>query len=219
MDYFQITLDYIEGRIKPYDYEAMLDHDDALYQWIQSIVPAGKTIRIINRLLLAPEDHPYDIRLVLKKYEAIDEGGPRGTLSYHYYIHDHIVSLVRNAFPSISMIVDTRPAMLHDLELFACPSYIGGREVAESCILAEVLGDIPVDWSESKRNREAKARIKKAFHIEGNKHPFWIQAPEWPMSNGVPMRYLKTEKTNSEYKRHHFQDVETGEVRIVEDFH
>lgn len=219
MDYLKMTIDYIEGRLSPHEYEVLLDHNDDLYQWIQNLVPPGKSIRIFNRELLISQEYPYDIRLVLKKYEALDEGGPKGSLSYHYFIHQHIASIVHTAFPNIPMIVDARPAMLRELGLFVCPNYIGGREVNESCILSNILGDIPTNWSTAKRNKEAKDRIKKAFHVEGNKYPRWIQSPEWPMNNGIPMRYVKTQTVNPEHVQHIFQDIRTGEQRIIDDFH
>lgn len=219
MDYLQLTLDYVEGRITPSEYEAMLESDDQLYQWIQSIVPDGKEIRIVNRKLFKPESFPFDIRLALKKYEALDEGGPRGTLSYHYHIHHEVAQLIGEALPDLQLSVDPKPAILRELQLFAIPDYIGGKEVCESRILTTLLADIPVEWSESKRNKAAKDRVKQAFHIEGRKRPYWIQNPEWPMSNGVPMRYEKTTRVNREFVQHHFSDIETGEVRIVDDFY
>lgn len=219
MDYLKLTLAYIEGRITPCEYETLLEQDPGLYHWIQEIAPANETVRIFNRDLKIPQEFSYDVRLVLKKYEAIDEGGPRGSLSYHYFIHQHIVSLVQKAFPDIPLVIDPKPEMLYKVELFVCPSYIGGREVNDSCILSNILDDIPTNWSTAKRNKEAKDRIKKAFHIEGNKYPRWIQSPEWPMNNGIPMRYVKTQRVNSEHVQHIFQDVKTGEQRMVDDFH
>lgn len=219
MDYLKLTINYIEGRISPAEYETLLEQDLGLYNWVQEIAPENETVCIINRELLIPEEFPYDIRLVFKKYEAIDEGGPRGSLGFHYFIHQHIVSLVQKAFPDIPLAVDPRPEILYKIELFGCPSYIGGREVNDSCILSKILSDIPANWSTAKISKEAKNRIKKAFHIEGNKYPRWIQSTEWPMSNGIPMQYVKTQKVNSEHVQHIFQDIKTGEQRIVEDFH
>lgn len=219
MDFPKLTIEYIEGRISPSEYEALLEKDPGLYHWIQGIAPADETVRIFHRELKIPQEFPYDVRLVLKKYDAIDEGGPRGSLSYHYFIHQHIVSLFQKAFPDISLTVDPKPAMLYELALFVCPSYIGGREVNDSCILSELLGDIPTDWPTGKRNKEAKARIKKAFHIEGSHYPRWIQSPEWPMIDGEPMQFVKTQKVNTEHVQHVFRDPKTGVQRIVDDFY
>ena len=217
--YLNMTIDYLEGRIIPTEYESMIESNDNLYQWIQRMVPAGKQFSYCTPPSKELVFYPYYIREVMRVHGRLSWGGPKGTPSYHYHIHTAVLQLFTYAFPDIQISPDTRVSTMHELSLAAVPSYIGGSEVLQSNIIGILLESVPLDLPLPKQKQLAKERIKKAFHIEGNRHPYWIQSPEWPMRNGVPMRYLRTEKVNSEHKRHIFQDIENGESRIVEDFH
>lgn len=220
MVHFQnMTIDYLEGRILPAEYERMIDDDNGLYCWIQNIVPEGKQFSYVTPPSKELIFYPYDIRDVMRVHERLSYGGPKGTPSYHYYIHEAILQLFTTAFPDIQINADKRLSVLKDLSLFAVPSYIGGAEVAQENIIGKLLQDIPLEYSFSKQKQLVKERIKKAFYIEGNKYPRWIQDPEWPVSNGKPMKYVATTKVNREFVQHHFIDVDTGEERIVNDFH
>lgn len=216
--YQKLTIDYLEGRICPADFEKMIDTDDNLYFWIQSVVPDGKTYGHHDVSIGEYVRFPYDIRKVMKIHEGLAWGGPKGSLSYHYYIHKHIAQLMQEAFPQLAISIDNRPEMLDKLVMSACPGYIGGVEVAESNILGQLLSDIPTEWPPKKQMTVARERIKFAFHIEGNKHPHWIQGPEWPMNNDKPMKFVKTVRINPEYVQHQFVDTDSGLVRTVDDF-
>ena len=213
--YQKLTIDYLEGRISPSDFEEMIDSDDNLYFWIQSVVPNGKTYGYHDASI---GEYVRHIRKVMKLHEELAWGGPKGSLSYHYYIHKHIAQLMQEAFPQLAIAIDNRPEMLDKLSMSACPSYIGGTEVAKSDILGQLLSDISTEWSIKRQIAVARERIKTAFHIEGNKYPRWIQEPEWPMNNGKPMKFVKTVRINPEYVQHQFLDTDSGLVRTVDDF-
>ena len=219
IDYLGMVVGYLEGKMQPTEFERMLEENDELYLWMQSIVSAEAKICYCDPPSHELGYYPYNIRLFMKLHERLDYGGPKGSLSYHYYIHREILKLVKAAFPELRFTADMRPAILKDLELKACPGYIGGSEVAKSNILGKLLSDIPIEWSLSKQVKTARERIKAAFYIEGNHYPRWIQAPEWPISHGKPMKFLESVRINPEFLQHHFIDVDTGEVRIVNDFH
>jgi len=214
----KITIDYLEGKITPSDYEKMVETDDVLYQWIQGILPDGKKFSYCTPPSLELIYYPYDIRDVMRVHERIEYGGPKGSLGYHHYINQEIAKIVKDAFPELSFQLDPRPEMLRFLGLVACPRYIGGSEVAMSNILADLLADIPMEWSDGKKTKVARERIKAAFHIDGTHYPRWIQEPEWPVSGKTPMKYEKTVRVNPEFVQHYFVDVHTGTVRIVDDF-
>lgn len=218
MDYKKITIDYIEGRIEPAVYETLVEEDSQLYEWIQSILPPGKTYSDWDFEKKQLVYFPFDIRIFMIMHERIDFGGPKGSLGYHCYIHEMITKIVSEAFPEIELNVDRKPQVLNNLRICACPDYIGGKEVSENNILGKLLSDIPMEWSESKQQKVARERIKEAFHIQGRKRPYWIQSPEWPVCNGNPMIYNKTVRINREYVQHYFYDEESGEERIVDDF-
>ena len=70
------------------------------------------------------------------------------------------------------------------------------------------------------RIRLAKERIKKEFHVEGNHYPRWIQGPEWPMGKSSPMKFVKSvHKKGSDLVEFIFEDVDTGDIRVVEEFY
>lgn len=217
-DYQDLTIRYLAGKIAPSDYETLIEKNDALYQWIQELVPEGKQFSYCTPPSHELNYYPYDIRNVMKVHERLDYGGPKGSLGYHYYIHQEIADLVKMAFPEMSIDVDVRPQILNRLRITACPRYIGGTEVAQNNILGQVLSDISMEWTPQKQVKAAKERIKAAFHIEGNRYPHWIQEPEWPVNNGIPMKYLETIPINKEFVQHIFVDTETGEVRMIQDF-
>ena len=114
MDHKKITLDYIEGRIEPAVYEALVEEDSQLYEWIQSILPPGKTYSDWdcekNQLVY----FPFDIRIFMIMHERIDFGGPKGSLGYHCYIHEMITKIFSEAFPEIELNVDDVIVMCSD---------------------------------------------------------------------------------------------------------
>ncbi len=217
-NYKELTIDYLEGRFPLAEYEDMMDSDDGLHRWFQSMVPEGKECYSFEPGRIEPVCHPYDIRIVMKTHERLDHGGPRGTIAYHYYIRKEIADIVSAAFPDERIELDARLEMIYKIELKVCPSYIDGVEVAKNNIIGQILFDLPMDLPKSKLIKIAKERIKKAFHIEGNKWPHWIQSPEWPVFKGKPMKYDETVRLNREFVQHYFYDLDTGYVRVVDDF-
>lgn len=219
IDYKSLTVDFLEGKVTPLEYELMIESDHDLYQWIQEMVPEGKQYSYAAPPSFELKYYPYDIREVMKIHEQLAFGGPKGSLGYHFHVHDEISQLFSNAFPELPVALDPRPAMLRKLGITACPRYIGGSEVASNNILAKLLSDIPLDWSPKKQAEVARKRIKEAFFVEGNKYPRWIQEPEWPVHEGQPMKYIRTLRINPEFVQHEFMDVRTGFIRTVDDFY
>lgn len=64
----------------------------------------------------------------------------------------------------------------------------------------------------------AKEEIKKAFHVTDKKRPRWVQGPEWPMGANSPMQFL-WQKRRGELTEYWFEDVDTQEKRLVEQFY
>ena len=214
----QFVIDYIEGRISPVTFENALETDPRVSDWLQGLVPQGMLVneRVPETGLYVKV--PYTIQKMCRKYEHLDEGGPKGTPAYHFYVHDEIAKLVMNAYPDWCLKPDKALEQNSDLALEVCPEYIDGKEVAENNIIGKILDSIPTDWPKSKRKSEAKKRIKEAFHIEGKTYPRWNQPAEWPVFDGRPMKFLRTEKLNTEAKVHYFIDLQTGSERTVEDY-
>lgn len=232
MDYKQFVIDYVEGRVTPVEFEKRLDIDVCLGNWLQSIVPEGKLLKYrdfddwkmgephpwpINYGKFTARTVAYSVALALWRYEALDEGGPKGTVSYHYHVHNEITKLMTEVFPELELIQSKKPKALREMQWDVCPEYIDGKEIAEHNIVGSILDALPEELPKSKKIQLARQKIREAFHLEGKKHPYWRQPAQWPVHNGKPMKYEKTVKVNSELVQHHFVDPETGDVRIVDD--
>lgn len=218
MSYFlQECTDFIEGRLEPCRFVAMMENNVGLRDWLQSLVPTTKMMYVWDCKTSTVVQRPYTIGAMLKEYELIDMGGPKGTPAYHYFIHKEILQLISQAFPDLKLCPDSSLKEDYELCMDVCPQYIGGAEIAQANILGKVLAAVPRTLTKAKRKREAKAKILEAFHVEGKNYPRWNQEPEWPVYNGRPMKFIRTERVNAEISIHYFADVETGFERRIED--
>lgn len=68
------------------------------------------------------------------------------------------------------------------------------------------------------RKKVASEKVKTAFHVEGNKRPYWVQGPEWPMGKNSPMKFVNRKRKGEEVL-YEFIDVDTGEVRIIDQYY
>ena len=129
-------------------------------------------------------------------------------IGWHF---DLIASIIVIAFPEIiptSFYEEER-----DFYMNAVGDYIGGPEVEN--LIAQIIQQFPPTMPKTKRKKEAKAAVKSLFHLNGAKYPQWVQEPEWPMGKHSPMVYL-SRKRNGELVQFLFQDIDTNEIRIVE---
>ena len=229
---FQKTVDYLEGRYPAKKFISEIYEKSELYMWVQSLVPPGEMTKIyVHRegVFLDPETNtvlydmepmkvPYDILDDLKKHERRDFGGPKWSIGYIHHTHQLLLARFVQVFPNY----DIKPTEDYEMKnqlRFACPDYVGGVEVIDQGVLDKIIDLLPKDLSMSKKKTLFKNMVREAFHVEGNKYPRWIQSPEWPVNNGVPLKFVKTKRINSEMVHHYFVDINTGEERIVEDFH
>lgn len=216
-DYLEKCVDYIEGRLLSTDFEIMLESNPDFIEWLQNIVPSTKTMNIWDATVNNVVQLPYRIDIKLKDCESIQVGGPKGSIDYQYVVHKEITDLISEAFPELQLVPDRSLKEDFELCMDACPQYIGGVEIAKANIMGALLSTVPRTLSKANRRKEAKQKILEVFHIEGKKYPKWKQEPEWPVYNGHPMKFVRTEKVNSEVSIHYFVDVESGVERSVED--
>lgn len=219
----QYVFDFVEGRVSATDFIRETDEDPSILEWVQSVVPSNWTVRRVvpknTELPVQKPDYieiPYEIHEVM---EAIRCGRRKTSLGYQLNLHSTISEIMKQAFPEEKLIEDESLHKLHLLLLDVCPDYIGGSEVDESGILERIIDSIPKYLSKPEGEKWAKEEIKKCFHIEGRQYPHWIQEPEWPMYNGKPMKYMRTERRNKEAQEHVFIDFETGIEQKVFDAH
>ena len=186
----------------------MLNTDDDFESWINaaSVGSGVKSHEIVDGLFILV---PFSIRLSLRTEDPYSIAGRRD-------MQEHIICIMQHAFPELEIVVDPSIAENFRLPLDAIPDYIGGIEVQD--IIDSIIDECPSEWSKTKKVKYIKERIKEEFHLEGRKHPYWIQVPDWPAHNGKPMKYVKTVKKHKwEWHQVYFVDPETGDERIVDD--
>ena len=165
------------------------------------------------------EKFPYDVRRMAERQKTL------GRLGYYLNLQGWLYRLMGQLFPDETLILDNALSEKHSFMLYACPEYIGGVEVEDAGILEAILDGVPETMPKNKRIKEVKSRIKEAFHISGIIYPRWVQEAEWPVSaSGKPLRFVKQKRKkgkeyeNMLYTLFYFEDVDTGEERVVEQF-
>lgn len=224
-DQKQFWVDFAEGRI---DVPAMLAETEKrpeLLDWLTSIAdPKFKTV-VVHRetdedgyTTFTPEELPFDAKLYLKvEMEAVRSC----MLGRHLNIHYLFSRILMTAFPDDGIVMDMTLDKKFNFMLDACPEYIGGPEVDH--LLDGLLEEIPAELSKAKRVKLYKEKVKALFPMVSKKYPRWVQEAEWPISpSGKPMRFVE-QKKGKDYKitmqtYYIFEDVDTGEIRTVEQF-
>ena len=165
------------------------------------------------------EKFPYDVRRMAEWQKTPDR------LGHQLNLQGWLCRLMEQLFPEETFHRDNTLSEKHSFLLDACPEYIGGVEVEEAGIIEDILDSVPETLPKTKRIKEVKSRIKEAFHVSGIIYPRWVQEAEWPLSpSGKPMRFVKQKRKkgkeyeNMLYTLFYFEDVDTGEERIVEQF-
>lgn len=69
--------------------------------------------------------------------------------------------------------------------------------------------------NQSAPNRRKKELIEKAFHIQKGHYPKWVQEPEWPVHEGIPLKF-KRQSNDGELFYFYFEDISTGEILTIE---
>lgn len=174
---------------------------------------------LFTREYRSVETYPYDVRRMAERQKTTTR------LGYQLNLQGWLCRLMEQLFPEETLIRDGTLSGKHSFLLDACPEYIGGVEVEEAGIIEDILNSVPETLSESKRIKEVKSRIKKTFHVSGIVYPRWVQEAEWPVSaSGKPMRFVKQKRKKGKeyegmlYTLFYFEDPDTGEERIVEQF-
>lgn len=217
-------VDFAEGRIDVPQMLAQTEEHPELLDWLTSIAdPAFKTCtsekvegNILTNYVVV--EHPFDAKLQIEEYVYKDRGGKLGK---YLNIHGCFSRVLTTAFPDDGIVMDETLSDKFDFMLDACPEYIGGPEVDH--LLDELLEEVPMELSKTKRVKLYKEKVRSLFLMESKKYPRWVQAAEWPISSsGKPMRFVE-QKKGEHYKAamqtyYIFEDVDTGEQRVVEQF-
>ena len=221
-------IDFVEGRITVPEMVARTEAEPALLDWLTSIAdPKFKTYttqkvegNILTNYVLV--ERPFDAKLQIEDYVHKGQGGSC-KLGRYLNIHGCFSRVLTTAFPDDGIVVDQTLHNKFGFMLDACPAYIGGPEV--DFLLDELLEEIPAELSKSKRIKLYREKVKGLFPLTDKKYPRWVQEAEWPLApSGKPMRFVEQKKAKGKayaeamLTYYIFEDVDTGEQRIVEQF-
>ena len=216
----QIVLDYITGKVDSETFKEAWNANPEIGLWLENLIDLKSPLPqewenapLGMYRLMMHKHHDGSLLKCIKSNEAFEaEFGaklPKWTRIGWYF--DVIASIIVIAFPEIT------PTTFYEDErnfyMNAVGDYIGGFEV-EECI-DNTIQQFPPSMPKTKRKKEAKAAIRSLFHIEGSKYPQWVQEPEWPMGKHSPMAYV-SRKRDGDLVQFVFKDVDTDEIRIVE---
>ena len=221
----QFWIDFAEGRITVPQMLERTAAEPALLDWFNTIVPEGTVTAVVHRetdetgyTRYHAENVPFTVQIMLR--EELGKAG-RSTLAHQLNIHSCLSNILEMAFPEDGISVDQTLSRKFDLMLDACPEAVDGPEVQD--VLEELLESIPADLSKTKRVKLLKERIRETFPTANGKWPRWVQGGEWPLgASGKPLRFVE-QKKGKHYKEmlhtlYTFEDTETGERRIIEQY-
>ena len=165
------------------------------------------------------QEMPYNVKTVYSHNKA------NRKLWTYVNIQSWLYQLMKELYPEE---VIEKDESLHEKASFmmdVCPEYIDGHEIDEAGIIEAIIERVPETLPKSKRAKQIKELIKKEFHIAGTRYPRWVQGGEWPVSkSGKPMRFVEQKRKkgkgyeNMLYTIYVFEDVDTFEKRIIEQF-
>jgi hypothetical protein len=165
------------------------------------------------------QDVPYNVR------DVYPHNKTNSKLWTYVNIQSWLYGLMKEIYPDECIEKDES---LHEKASFmmdVCPEYVEGPEIDEAGIIEAIIAGVPEDLPKGKRKKQIKELIKKEFHIEGTKYPRWVQGGEWPVSkSGKPMRFVEQKRKKGKeyaemlYTQFFFEDVDTGEIRVIDQF-
>ena len=226
-DIKKYLIDFAEGRVSvPEFIEYSKKHPEVLDFLTDIADPEFKTYIVHKKIgdngwpQYISEELPFDAKLSMD--EELNRPG-HTTLGKYLNLHGFFSKVLVTAFPDDNITIDTTLDDKFTFMLNACPEYIEGVEVDP--VIEKVLENIPQNLSRTKRIKLFREQIRQVFHVEGNKYPRWIQGGEWPLGkDGIPMKYVSQKRKKGKayetmlFTEFLFEDVKTGEQRIVEQF-
>ncbi len=219
-------IEFAEGRVSVPEFLEYCEKNPEVLDYLTNIADPKFKTTIVHKEIgdngwpqYIPEELPFNAKLFIDEQTK----GERSTLAKHLNIHHLFSNVLITAFPNDNIVMDETLSEKFDFMLDACPEYIGGEEVEG--ILENLLESIPAELSKTKKIKLYKEQVKAMFHIEKNKYPRWVQEAEWPLGqSNKPMRFIEQKRKKGKayaimmYTEFWFEDVETGEQRVVEQF-
>lgn len=191
-------LDYVSGKMSHEEFEAELNINPELWDEIQSLVPEDIadqhcSFRQVWGNMAGFETNNYSVKSTLTSF------GYKYSMAYGL-----ISALVKYQYPDIvcrEPIDESPEDILEKIHM----AYIGGDEVDD--YLRELM-------SKCTTRKELKDRLKESFPCISRKHPNWIQEPEWPEINGIPMKFISQKQDGDKFE-YEFQDINSEKSKII----
>lgn len=201
-----------------YNFKSVLDNPSKYKSsYVQDMCEAVK--EFFEKEYTTVQEIPYNVKTVYSYNKT------RSKLWTYVNIQSWLYNLMTEIYPNEAIEKDES---LYEKASFirgVCPEYIEGPEIDKAGIIDAIMEQVPESLPKGNRKKQIKELIKKEFHIEGQKYPRWIQGGEWPVSkSGKPMRFIEQKrKKGKEYKdmlytQFFFEDAETGEIRVIDQF-
>lgn len=223
----QFWIDFAEGRITVPQMLERTEAEPALLDWFNTIVPEGTVTCVVHRetdetgyTRYFAENVPFTVQIMLR--EELAKGG-RSELAHCLNIHSCLSRILVEAFPEDGIVIDETLEKKFDFMLDACPEAVDGPEVAQ--VIEALLESLPADLPKGKRVKLFKEKVKEVFPTAAGKWPRWVQGGEWPLgANGKPMCFIEQKRkkgkeyANMLYTQYFFEDVDTGETRVIDQF-
>lgn len=230
----KIVFDYLSGLISGQEFAVKARENPDISDWLQRMIPDGADIidkpyipyRIENGCeiyQLASSSHPFwkqvhcgtclnVLRNKISFCEYFENTKDFVTAGGRLNAYEFLFSFVKTGFPTIER--SNRFDKEFGFYLDVCKDYYGGGEV--DLYLDKLIYEVYCEnGSLSMKKTYAKEKIRESFHIVAKAFPRWIHAPEWPMGQNTPMAFLK-QKRKGELVQFVFQDVDTNEIRVIE---
>jgi hypothetical protein len=201
-----------------YNFKTVLDNPSKYkMSYVQHMCTGVK--ELFEKEYTIVQETPYNVKTVYSHNKT------NSMLWTYVNIQSWLYDLMVEIYPNEIILKDEH---LHNKASFmmdVCPEYIEGQEIDEAGIIEAIIEQVPESLPKAKRKKQIIELIKKEFHIEGTKYPRWVQGGEWPVSkNGKPLRFVEQKRKkgkdyeNMLYTIYIFEDVDTLEVRTIEQF-
>ena len=217
----QIVFDFVEGKISFDEFWSYWTKHPEIAEWLDEI--ADFKHRPIPEKMFSGF---IGIQAICCKY---DDGHifnmlnhnpypPEGAQMAKAFTQNHIYSIVGAALTAAYPNVKVTKSYKQEIDFYfdAIPDAV--MNVTLDDYFEKILSEFPASMGKVKRKKAAREKIKQLFHIEGRKYPYWAQESEWPMGKNSPMKFIR-QKQDGDQVLYWFQDVDTGEEKIVEQFY
>ena len=204
----------LTGEMEMKNFVKLLHTDTNLQNEIRALVPADAIHNESHALwknIAYPtfRKHNFDLISVLSWICKFD-----GTMGDNLNIWSTLKTVYKYSHPDL--ICTNKYEEAFNLYLDVIQDCYDGPEVEH---IVEAIVQNALQYKTKKMRIEtAKKDVRKAFHLEDRKRPYWIQGPEWPMGTLSPMKFV-SRKRIGELVQYYFIDVNSGANRIVEQFY